>query len=597
MRCIFKIHRRFLLLRVLTFIIIVFSLVINPGASDAGKAPAKKDDVLNAFVTANIKWDFVENGRQKVGHLSVSFTGKLKNESETAGLKQYVPEGMMNAFYNYQHNEIDLNPPRGCPNLAIEESGEGGAPIASVKIAGGSPLTIGSFLLQVFTGDVGKVNMLQFTRKSNAKTIMNLSKEPPSDNYVFSFGLPFEIKKKKRSSDCTHYEIDNEDNKRMFGIGVPFAELKQGRMQGSYAWETKSISPKSLSIEIRDIRGDITYKPAIFPGPVSCQAKWSFGEVRTVEIHWNTKNLGWRNVTDDKQTVIVGEKVELKANVNPTEKDPKGGDWTIPGKFNKDWMVVGEIGKVWNHEKDELKEPEITFHWWKGGDSLVVKYTTTVDGKKVEAQTTFTVKKPNIPMKAVKSHGQFDVADVTTQTPKGPKSDIELYYVTPGDVITFTRDPITDFPGKTIYTQIVQENVRYESIDASLTPCLTIQKEGLDGEYPYPSKDDGITATDNPGAPVAMSYNLNISVTYDYTMYLMYRPDKEEAIYVPLKKIEWHWHGFAQRRGVADNFSFNGSDVGPEAPQIQEADEYPKWEVIVKKDDPLSPCTKSTKKK
>lgn len=222
-----------------------------------------------------------------------------------------------------------------------------------------------------------------------------------------------------------------------------------------------------------------------------------------------------------------------------------------------------------------------------------MKYTTTVDGKKIEGQTTFIVKKPNIPMKAEISPGQFDVADVTYKDKATGVvvSGIELYYVTPGNVITFRRDPIKDFPGETEYVQIVQEDVRYESIDDSLTPCSKINKGGLDREYPYPSEDGGITGTDNPGAGVAMSYNLDISVKYEYDMYLLYKPDKEGAIFVPLKKIHWHWYGIAKRQRVVDKFNFKDSKVGLDS-QEQEANEYPEWKVIVKSDDKLNACTK-----
>jgi hypothetical protein len=188
------------------------------------KEPVKKDDVIDALISVNIKGAVEENRRQKMVSLTITATGKIKNESKAIGLDQYLPEGM-NATYNYTYRETDLDPPQGCPPLALEEQGSGSVKVVST-MAGPSDNT-GAFLLQAFTGPVGKTNMLQFTKRAGPDTLTHLSKEASSDNYTFVLApVPMKITKKVRRK-CPQLEYDEQDNKRVFALRVPFVELKQ----------------------------------------------------------------------------------------------------------------------------------------------------------------------------------------------------------------------------------------------------------------------------------------------------------------------------------------------------------------------------------
>ncbi len=237
--------------------------------------PVKKDDVIDALINVTIKGTVGENRRQKMITFTISAAGKIRNESKATGLDQYVPEEM-NATYNYAYKEINLDPPKGCPPLALEEQGSGSVKVVSVK-AGASDNT-GVFLLQVFTGAVGKTNMLQFTKKAGPDATTNLSKEPASDNYTFVFSpVNMKITKKVRRK-CPQYEYDDKDNKRVFALRVPFVELKQGKMSGSYSWNSKKVPYKNLGMEVTNVQGNITYKPKKESGDVQYQVNWAFGK-------------------------------------------------------------------------------------------------------------------------------------------------------------------------------------------------------------------------------------------------------------------------------------------------------------------------------
>jgi hypothetical protein len=177
-------------------VVVILSIVlIYPQAAfGRKKEPVKKDDVIDALISISIKGAVEENQRQTMLSLTITATGKIKNEGKAIGLDQYLPEGM-NATYNYTYRETDLNPPQGCPPLALEEQGSGSVKVVSA-MSGPSENT-GTFLLQVFKGPVGKTNMLQFTKRAGADTITHLSKEPASDNYTFMLA-PVNMKITKR---------------------------------------------------------------------------------------------------------------------------------------------------------------------------------------------------------------------------------------------------------------------------------------------------------------------------------------------------------------------------------------------------------------
>ena len=89
------------------FLAVMVAVVFSyPQAAHGRKAePAKKDDVIDALISVNIKGTYEANRRQHTGSLTIIATGKIKNESKAIGLNQYVPEGM-NATYHYEYREI-----------------------------------------------------------------------------------------------------------------------------------------------------------------------------------------------------------------------------------------------------------------------------------------------------------------------------------------------------------------------------------------------------------------------------------------------------------------------------------------------------------
>ncbi len=64
----------------------------------------------------------------------------------------------------------------------------------------------------------------------------------------------------------------------MFALRVPFVELKEGKMSGSYSWNSKKVPYKNLGMEVTNVQGNITYKPRKEPGDVEYKVNWVFGK-------------------------------------------------------------------------------------------------------------------------------------------------------------------------------------------------------------------------------------------------------------------------------------------------------------------------------
>ena len=110
-------------------------------------------------------------------------------------------------------------------------------------------------------------------------------------------------------------EYDERDNKRVFALRVPFIELRQGKMSGSYSWQSKKVPYKNLGMEVTNVLGNITYNPKKEPGGVQYQVNWTFGKVKEIEILREVKKPkeDWKHISNEQEQVMIGEKIKLKA--------------------------------------------------------------------------------------------------------------------------------------------------------------------------------------------------------------------------------------------------------------------------------------------
>jgi hypothetical protein len=590
------------------FVAVILSLVLvcPQAAFGRKKEPLKKDDVIDALISVNIKGTYEDNRRQHVGSLTIIATGKIKNESKAIGFNQYLPEGM-NATYNYEYKEIDLNPPQGCPPLALEEKGSGSVKVVSV-MAGPSDTT-GAFLLQVFTGPIGKTNMLQFTKRAGPDTITHLSKEPVSDNYMFLFApVTMKITKKVRRK-CPQYEYDEQDNKRVFALRVPFAELKQEKMSGSYSWQSKKFPYKNLGMEVTNLQGNITYKPKKEPGDVEYKVNWVFGKVKPeVQIYQITdadkEPRDITNITEPKN-ILVGQKVKLEAKVIPAADPGQEGAWNIPeNRVIKGFQATPEKGEVLLFKDNKTKRVEFFFiDGSPSGRDEKISYTATVDGKKIEGKTTFKVWEPEANVQPIPSPkvtiGYMNKAGQTWLY-LGILSD----YVKPAGIpgieikskITMPR-PFSDTDHFLEYIQLIKEDITVLTNDGYSDYTGSDGKWMLDSTYPYNGlvAKEKIDMNDTPGQQLGQSVK-EMNTAEEFKTYLMFRPTPhdENSTWVPLKLVEWKWKASAVRVKDWDRNSYNVQPdefklVKPETPKPVKTNwegppsNYPQWDENIKK--------------
>ncbi|OPX41021.1 MAG: hypothetical protein B1H13_04325 [Desulfobacteraceae bacterium 4484_190.3] len=326
-------------------------------------------------------------------------------------------------------------------------------------------------------------------------------------------------------------------------------------------------------------------------------------------------------MTDETQTVVVGEQVRLRAFAIPGSDGLQKGRWTIPGKTVKQFIVTHEreqiAGKSIFLKDEDLKKPEILFYWWdKSKKSFSVKYKATVQGKKMTGETRFDVKEPNIKIKTEIPPGKWIVANTPYYDPKAQslKDYVNLIY-DPEDKskdfsIRFSHDPLSaQFPGETQYVQIVQKLSQREKSDYS---CKEGEDYGgIDMTYPY-SKDP--VTTDRPGLPMqfdclkrdkkgacvkwdsnaAADYKLQYETKMKFEMFLMFRPDKPQSIFVPLRVVNWNWIADCHRKYPNDPWNWQGCNIT--ATRDREAEKFPEWDHVSPEEVPLKPCKRNPPK-
>jgi hypothetical protein len=560
------------------------------------KEPVKKDDVIDALISVNIKGAVEENRRQKMVSLTITATGKIKNESKAIGLDQYLPEGM-NATYNYTYRETDLDPPQGCPPLALEEQGSGSVKVVST-MSGPSDST-GAFLLQVFKGPVGKSNMLQFTKRAGPDTLTHLSKEASSDNYTFVLApVPMKITKKVRRK-CPQLEYDEQDNKRVFALRVPFVELKQGKMSGSYSWNSKKVPYKKLGMEVTNVRGNITYDPKKTVGDVQYQVNWVFGKVKPeIQIYYiadaDIEPRDITNITEPKN-ILVGKKVKLEARVIPGADPGQEGTWNIPKeRVIKRFKDTPERGEVIPFEDNKAKQVEFFFiDGSPSGRDEKISYTATVEGKKIEGKTTFKIWEPSVQMK-VQASPTVSI-DVLTDKQRGTTS-CRLYLGKVDQGMSGIKikskirlpDQFSDQGHFLEYIQLIKEDI-LEYHDADHWHYGSDQWL-LDTHYPYLGlvAEGEIEMDDLPGSDLGKLHK-EIHQYQTFQTFLMFRPKPldENSTWVPLKLVEWDWSASAIRnKDYSLDKPVQPSDfslVGPRPASPKEKnwegppDAYPQW--------------------
>jgi hypothetical protein len=329
----------------------------------------------------------------------------------------------------------------------------------------------------------------------------------------------------------------------------------------------------------------------LFGGNIEASIIWDI-RIPMLVIEQDGRDITYDFRKNNVQDEVVGKKINLMGKVKPSHLKTSNHEWTFPKeKCVKEFRANNDKGEKVELDDADKKKQEVKFHWYNKGDKLKLIYSADVEGEKLFAEALYKVKKPEITMRAEIPEGEFTYASVTYEDDQGNEvTGNELIYDPPSAdySIKFTHDPLPNqFPGETQYVQLVHTVCRAEKHKDALSPCLELDKEGIDKKYPY---SPGPEATDAPGAPVKY-LDLNISVKNHYEMHLMFKPDGEGSIFVPLRVIDWDWILIAKRKGITDEYIWNvsGSKIRKD-PQDREARDFPKWVLRVHEGIPWDVC-------
>lgn len=238
-------------------------------------------------------------------------------------------------------------------------------------------------------------------------------------------------------------------------------------------------------------------------------------------------------ITNTTGNVIVGQKISLTAEVQPTGVTITNQRWTIPPIRVANYVANATSGMV-TDLADTPGGPSVDFYWVDGGDGRQVQISLKVNGVSFAALATFNVKRPT--------------AQVTSTTGTVEVSSANGYLAlqygrpgTPGILWTANATIPQGFSGAFQWVQLaypsrrrqLSSNGTWEKVDVS----------GLDTYYPYPFNED------SPDTSLSNTYLEKQVNTGRVETWLMFKPSLSNSIWVPVSKIDWSWSGRAVRSG------------------------------------------------
>lgn len=236
---------------------------------------------------------------------------------------------------------------------------------------------------------------------------------------------------------------------------------------------------------------------------------------------------------------------------------------------------------------DPLNTASTSFTWIDGGGASVedfvskeVDFKATIGGDDVTGKSTFHVKRPVVP-----------ITTTTTSTSIQPdKNGAQLIFsnlnLDPGISFTYTALPMipSTFSGDTQWVQVVNSSSRIVTVNGK--DLYNNSFHGLDGCYPYDFRNQ--KTDDSPvlgGLPSLSRLDTGIATTDDtYTMWLMFKPDLSNGVWVPIKKVDWYWNAEGDWTGI--KWVVNTTNThNASNPTFVDTLDFPRWSTLVSTSD------------
>jgi hypothetical protein len=142
--------------------------------------------------------------------------------------------------------------------------------------------------------------------------------------------------------------------------------------------------------------------------------------------------------------------------------------------------------------------------------------------------------------------------------------------------IEFTRGLALGVPdGEFMFVQVINQTNSQYLMDNGVTRRI-FGAGLLDGDVPY-AGSDGLHADDSPGMRLSPAFSDHAATNADYfsdfSMFLMWKSDRTQSTYVPLRVLPWQVGAGAQVTGGVWVETFHSFSAGQSADTI----DYPEW--------------------
>jgi len=312
---------------------------------------------------------------------------------------------------------------------------------------------------------------------------------------------------------------------------------------------------------------------------------------------------------------VVGERAELKVVVfdGQNRVSAKDGDveWTLQGDPVATYVMGKYSGKVYPLERAALRNAKLGFNWARGGSFVLMVKGIGQGATVLPASKTFDVSSPTL---GADCGGSGDTVDVRVDPFNSSATYLRYGQVTasprsksgprPGIVFTYsaTAPNSRKIDGIIAGVQLIkmkgQQKPRGGTPDPFVVYKGTDQKEVerdwyLDTAAPYALRTviaagRRVYWTDSTGDYVSDSPCVQcrdgdeaVEFSIDAAMYLMYRPDGAESIWVTLGIIMWGANGKAERSSSAPNNWILRSSQATKQTGMDLSEEFPEWEANV----------------
>jgi hypothetical protein len=318
-------------------------------------------------------------------------------------------------------------------------------------------------------------------------------------------------------------------------------------------------------------------------GNITSMDNFSVATVKIMRTVQNTVGTPTEtDVTDAKTKTIVGERQDLKATLVPADLTVTSHLWTIPDTAIKDFVVsdtsrIPQTGQVL--PLVILNTASANFVWVDGNVGTTnkqVNYKAVIDGVNITASSGFNVTRPTVTVTSV--------GGTTMVNNTNPELFLGGAGGSPGISVTASSPVIPiGFTGQFHFVQLISGTTIRRVLNGI---TVTTQLGGLDGCYPYALNTTQIE--DSPGASltgVTMTgtpFSLDL-VDYNaqWTVFYMFKPSGANSSWVPIKKLNWNWHGTATLVTGSNPLQWTPNNINPPGnPVGSDTTDYPTWTQI-----------------